>query len=174
MIAEVKIDFLPFLLKAKQKTWAANANSAPLHMPGFKLHDFSQDALHYKDAYTGFTGFSGLETVYCLSQPIWCMSYHGRLIQIPPDIAMQEALGIMRNHLPEHSFAKKVYAFLKQALLANKNILRFRGPESFVQNNFEYECDQSGDCDWFEGFEKIYYQERQVYECKYSGQTLLP
>jgi len=64
---------------------------------------------------------------------------------------------------------KKIYDFLKKALLKIPKDAPFRGPGLHEEGGFRYENNWSGDLKGFKGKEEIYYKGKLVYDGEYSG-----
>ena len=62
--------------------------------------------------------------------------------------------------------------FLKEALLLVPEEKPFRGPERYVNGDYEYVCEIQGDAEWFQGREIITYKGTEIYECVFHGGTL--
>lgn len=74
-------DFLDFLIQAKKATYASqgdNASVTPL-LKGSRQLEFLEGDFLYRDIYFGMSYFIGQETVYYKGNPIWSMSYSGRI-----------------------------------------------------------------------------------------------
>lgn len=157
-------ELFAFIQRAKQQTWATGGNKAPSPIPGTKLHQYSEGDLSYVDLYAGFQRFSGTEMVMRGATPLWCMSYHGRVQR-----------DVVQKQFPDKDlniFCEEVYDFLKRALQQPVTPMIFRGPPSFYEKPWEYECDQEDRVIYFSGEERIYYQLHRVYLCTYQGQLL--
>lgn len=59
--------------------------------------------------------------------------------------------------------------FLKEALLLVPEEKPFRGPERYVNGDYEYVCEIQGDAEWFQGQEIIKYKGTEIYECIFHG-----
>lgn len=138
-----------FLVEAKKNTYANEDAKEVRVRGGGKLLSFSKGDFIYQDKYFGSNPFSGEEVVIKNEKVIWVMNYYGKTVsKISP---------------------KKVYRFLKKALM-NVNIKTlFRGPEKFTEGNFQYLSKAKEDVDSFIGTEQIFHKGKQVYFCEYHG-----
>lgn len=57
-------------------------------------------------------------------------------------------------------------------LVGKDNILPVRGPKEFINNEYKYTFDVSGNLDYFEGEETIYKNDEKVYVLKCHGGTI--
>ncbi len=81
-----------------------------------------------------------------VNQPVYAMNYSGRVLK--------------------DTFSGD---FLKEALLRVPLDKPFRGPVCFEQGEYLYQCKVTGDYQWFQGYEEIYYKNTKIYECYYHG-----
>jgi len=140
-----------FLVQAKINTYANSAeNGGIAFTSGRKMFEFEQDAFRYNDIYSGFKNFSGQETVFYLGKLGWQMNYEGEVLDAKLD-------------------PHQVYDFLKKALRQVTLVKPFRGPNHFVEGNFEYINKSEGDLNKFQGKETIYFHNQEVYHLHYYG-----
>jgi len=139
-----------FLVKAKINTYASGREGAILS-DGSKELIFSEGKFLYRDRYFGFDPFIGEEVVSCKGKCTWGMNYYGFTIPL------------------EGIFSKEVYAFLREALKRIKEGKPFRGPEKYEENSFKYVNSVEGNISMFNGTEKIFYKEKEVYRLLYHG-----
>lgn len=140
------IDLRAFLLRAKKNTYAAHAPEATSLRPDAHEFVYSEPAFIYRDSYFGGMTFHGEETVYAGPRVIWCMNYSGRTLS--------------------DDFSGD---FLKLALHQGTLEKPYRGPDFFQQDVYTYLCESHGSLEWFSGDEKIYFDHRCVYECRFHG-----
>lgn len=142
-------DFIAFLLKAKQNTYASG--KAPDRSSRPASHDltFVEEPYLYIDTYLGGYAFAGEEAVWYASTPIWSMNYYGKMLS--PDI-------------PD-GFS----SFLKNALMRVPPEEPYRGPAEYTEGNFLYQCAVSGDPGWFKGEEVIFHEGKPVYRLDFHG-----
>ena len=62
--------------------------------------------------------------------------------------------------------------FLKEALLLVPEEKPFRGPEHYENDGYTYDCKVEGEFAWFQGYETICYQGKQIYECYFHGSII--
>ena len=124
--------FVAFLIRAKQNTYAAHgAEVASSRTASHDLQYVEGDYMYY-DTYLGGAKFSGEEAVWYRSHPRWCMNYSGRVI----------GGGFSGD-------------FLKEALMQVPVSMPYRGPVLYENGEYRYECEVSGDIEWFQGYEEI-------------------
>lgn len=63
--------------------------------------------------------------------------------------------------------------FLKEALLHVPFEKPYRGPDIYMNGDYIYYCETNGDFGWFQGYEWITYQGKEIYQCYYHGSMLL-
>ncbi len=139
-------DLIAFLIKAKIGTYAAKAPESESSRPASHDLSFSEGDYLYIDTYLGGERFSGEEAVWCKGVPVFAMNYSGRVL--------------------DGNFSGD---FLKAALSAVPEQLPFRGPEFFAEGDYRYRCCVSGDPEWFQGYEEIFFGDLRVYECFFHG-----
>lgn len=142
----MKQDMIEFLCKAKKNTYAAKGAETIPSRPN--SHDLQYEEGNYKyiDTYLGGKNFIGEEAVWEDNQPIWAMNYSGRVIG-------DEFSG----------------DFLKEALFLVPTEYPYRGPLIYRNEEFTYHCIVSGDPDWYQGYEEIFFMDKKVYECYFHG-----
>jgi hypothetical protein len=153
-------DFVAFLKKAKQETYANNANKPP-RIEGCKEYIYHSDPWHYRDYYAGSALFGGMELVRFNNQPIWMMSYYGGI------------LASTLVHVTTHKLTEQeIFGFLKKALLLCPSELPLRGPEEFFEGSWCYKNMPQGSISNFFGHEVITCDNVIVYEQRYVGGVL--
>lgn len=128
------VDIIPFLIRAKQATYAGNGAHVASCRPNSKDLSYQEDDLSYYDTYLGGSHFIGEEAVWSAGNPCWAMNYSGRLL--------------------DNSFS---FDFLKEALLHASPEMPYRGPELYQQGDLTYKCSVHGEFTWFYGYEEIYF-----------------
>lgn len=103
----------------------------------------------YYDTYLGGEKFVGEEALWIKATPFWSMNYAGRVIG---------------SHFSGD--------FLKEALLHVSVTMPFRGPEEYINGDYTYHCQVTGDFWWFQGYEMISFQGKIVYECYFHGSII--
>ncbi len=137
---------IDFLIKAKKKTYAGKG--AETAASRVKSHDliYREKDLMYYDTYVGAERFAGEEALWISDNPYWAMNYIGRVTG--------------------ENFSGD---FLKEALLNVPFEKPFRGPEIYINGDYEYKCSVDGDFDWFQGEETISFKGTEIYECRFHG-----
>jgi hypothetical protein len=153
-LAISKQELADFLVFAKRNTYAAEENRHGVKpaLPSSHQHEIRDGALFYLDIYFGSTYFTGHETVYYKTTPIWGMSYAGGVSEDLPDEEV-----------------KPLFDFLRQALRQVEHKVPFRGPETFQKGDYRYSNRVLGNLSRFSGTETIFYQEQSIYHLHYSG-----
>ena len=149
-----RAELIDFLIKAKQKTYAGHgAETAPCRPASHDLrYEEKTEAgvLLYIDTYLGGKNFSGEEAIWRDGLPLWSMNYYGRVTAEP--------------------FSGD---FLKAALYEVPADKPFRGPDIFRQGDYTYHCQTSGDFEWFQGYEDIFYLDKKIYELHFHGGVIV-
>ncbi len=153
-------DFISFLKKAKQQTYANNANKPP-RINGCKEYIYQDGPWHYRDYYAGSAIFGGMELVRFNDQPIWIMNYYGGITE--PTIA-----NVRRHNVSE----QEIFTFLKKALLLCPSELPLRGPEEFCEGSWCYRNMPQGSITNFWGHEVLTCDNDIVCEQRYMGGVL--
>lgn len=150
------MDLIDFILKAKLSGYAANdGRTAREFDDGSKGSEYESGAYRYVDRFYGFNPFSGTEHVFDRGGLlIWKMNYFGEVV----------ANGID---------AKRIYGFLKEAMLLITPEYPFRGPANLEKEKFRYENIQKGTFDSFHGIESIYAVKERVYYLYYHGGKMI-
>ena len=140
---------ISFLINAKKATYAGNG--AETASPRPKSHDsvYSEGDYMYYDTYLGGEKFAGEEALWITGKPYWSMNYAGR---------------VTGNHFSGD--------FLKEALLHVPATMPFRGPEEYANGDYTYQCQVTGDFEWFQGYETISFQGQIIYECYFHGSII--
>ena len=137
---------IPFLLRAKQATYAGGGAESTPSRPASHDLCYSEGDLKYIDTYLGSSKFAGEEAVWQNGVPTWAMNYLGRVI----------ASGFSGD-------------FLKAALLQATEASPYRGPERYESGDYLYACNVKGEFHWFYGYEEIFFKGKKVYECAFHG-----
>jgi len=148
-------ELVAFIVEAKKSTYASAASFSNSRVTPSRLasKDLAFEAGDYKylDTYVGGANFSGTEVVYYQENPVWSMNYNGRSL-------IEETDGLI--------------AFLTVVLGSVQPDLPFRGPTFYRDGKYTYFNTATGASDWFQGEEKIYYEESLIYELVYHGGTV--
>jgi hypothetical protein len=143
---------LSFILEAKQKCYIGGGKpEAPCRTASLDVaHE--EGEYRYLDSYFGGSDFSGQEVVWLKEQPVWAMSYHGRILR--DDLITAEQTGtIIKAALSDMYRTKK----------------HFLGGTTFAHEWGTYEDDSTGEHDSFQGQETIRIGSCVVYRLHYFG-----
>lgn len=142
-------DIIDFLIRAKRATYAGKGAETASSRP--QSHDliYSEADYIYYDTYLGGNKFAGEEALWIKNKPYWSMNYAGRVTG--------------------SNFSGD---FLKEALLNVSYDKPFRGPEHYKNGDYTYDCMVEGRFEWFQGYEVICYQDKQIYECYFHGSVV--
>lgn len=143
-------EIIKFRLRANCNTYAAHMNEVP--STRFDSHDFKyeENPFVYYDSYVGGEQFAGEEAIWKNGNSIYAMNYMGRVLQ--------------------DTFSGD---FLKEALKNASMEMPYRGPEYYKAGEYIYKCKVSGDFTWYQGYEEIYCENINVYECYFHGSMML-
>lgn len=147
-------ELIKFLIEAKKQTYA-NENIEKINPTRKGSHDYeySSKNMTYHDTFFGGTKFMGEEVVYSKETiPVWGMNYYG--------ITLDESLS-------EEAMDK----VLRPALMkvGEDDILPVRGTKEYINGEYKYVFNVSGDIDYFEGEETIYKKDVKIYSLKCHG-----
>ena len=145
-----------FIVKAKLNSYVGDGlvrTSCRLgsHDIGFEQHPWS-----YLDSYFGGTDFIGQEVVWHSDNPVWAMSYYGRIL------------------VPELISAEKAGTVIKTALSEMYRSGRFLGGFKKMTNHGYYIDQSTGDVASFSGVEKILVEDVDAYQLDYAGGLVIP
>ncbi|MGF9916027.1 DUF5680 domain-containing protein [Paenibacillus ehimensis] len=116
-------ELVRFLLEAKKNTYASGSGSSSLpSRPGVKELSYQDGEYAYLDSYFGEVHFAGQEIVWHQGKAVWGMNYFGFTAD------------------PVEGFPD----FLLEALKRVPAEAPYRGPETFLQGEFAYDCRWSG------------------------------
>ena len=143
-----------FLIEAKKKTYA-NESAPKIESTRLnsKDYEYKKENMIYHDTYFGGTNIIGEEVVYVNNQTYWAMNYYGT--------TLDETIG-------EEAMDKA----LRPALMKvgeDVNVIPVRGPKKFVNGEYKYTFDVSGDINYFNGIEAVYKNDVKIYELKCTG-----
>ena len=142
-------DFVPFLIRAKQHTYAAGGAVVASSRPHSKDLRYAEGSYLYLDTYLGDEDFIGEEAVWQDELPIWGMNYYGWM---------------KAGEIPD-GFSE----CLKGALMAVPEEAPFRGPAEFRRGEFVYRCEWQGEVMRFAGREEILHRNVSIYELVFHG-----
>ena len=142
---------LDFLAEAKKMAREAGriGKIEPKHPNAYDF-EYKKDDLTYYDSCFGSGKFVGVMAIWKKDLPIWAMNYTGRIV----------ALGAKEG-------------FLNAALEQMDEEMPLRGPESYKDGEYEYNCNVEGDMKWFSGREEMLCNGKLVYEMSFSGGEIL-
>ena len=137
-----------FLKYAKLNSYANENAEYKVTNLNSKRIEIERDEFLFIDEYVGENPFSGVETVFYKSFPLWQMHYYGWVIDEDPE---------------------ETYKFLRMALKNIDETNPIRGKSNFIDGDFRYIVNISGDLKKFEGREYIYKGIKNIYECVFFG-----
>ncbi len=155
MIEEIK----KFLHKANKNTYA-NKEAQKVESSRLKSEDYNfkdENWICHDTYWTGKKDFTfiGSEIIYKDGEQIWGANYWG----------------VISDHSQS---IKDVYGFLREAMMQDYNIdVPVRGPASYENGEWKYTFEYSGDLENFEGVEKIYRNQVEVYKLIIHGGILI-
>lgn len=137
---------IKFRLEANANTYAAFLNEVA--STRMNSHDFHYEAGEYvyHDTYVGGEQFAGQEAIWKAGTAVYAMNYAGRVLN--------------------ERFSGN---FLKEALRAADEKNPYRGPDYYQSGNYTYKSNVTGNIEWFQGYEEMWYEETKVYECYFHG-----
>ncbi len=145
-----------FIIRAKAATYVGGGNHvAPTRTNSHDLV-FSEGSLKYLDSYYGGKDFVGQEAVWENDTPLWAMNYYGRILD---------------GDLIDAGRAANVIKAALSTLYAQG---RFLGEFNFAVDGYTYEDRNMGGYKQFVGVEKIFVQDKQVYQLDYHGGIIIP
>jgi hypothetical protein len=154
----MKIDLkqlISFITEANKAGYASGQDNVWKKQPdGSTTITYKNEDWLFCDNYFGGEPYGGREVVFYRNKPVFIMTYYGRIC--------------------DKTFDNKViYSFLQKALKLFPEDRPFRGPEIFHEEiggkTMKYENDWQGEIDYFSGEEKIFIDDKEVYEAKYAG-----
>ena len=144
-----KQELIKFLLEAKKNTYALWNKSKSI-----KEKDFSTTLVYekwnykYHDNYFGWEPFVWREVVFYKNKPIFMMTYYG----------------FVENKAEDTS---KIYSFLQNALKLVSEDFPFRWPKNYQENDLIYKNNFYWKLDRFHWIEKIFLNNKKIYEARY-------
>lgn len=140
-------DIIEFICEAKKSVYTSTKQylSSPL-TPNSNDLLYKDRELLYINSRLGSESFSGQETVWKNELPVWSLVYFGRSTS--------------------HNLS---WDFLKEALALASPTSPYRGPGEHSNKDYSYKSSSSGDFTWFQGEEFMFYKNKKVYECIFSG-----
>ncbi len=142
-------EIIRFRLEANVNTYAAFMNETDSTRLDSQDFRYEKGEYVYHDTYVGGEQFAGEEAVWKCGKAVYAMNYMGRVLG--------------------ENFSGN---FLKEALRNADFKMPYRGPEYYQAGEYTYKCKVTGDINWFQGHEEIYWGEIKVYECYFHGGLL--
>lgn len=144
-----KNDWIDFLIKAKQHTYAAKMGKVDSSRIASQDYQFNEGDYLYLDSFLGSEKFSGTEAIWFQDQPLWSMNYYGYVL----------GAGFSGD-------------FLKESLMQVPYDQPFRGPQLYQLGDYTYHCHSDGNTHRFYGKEEIFFKDKLVYELYFHGGDL--
>ena len=143
-----------FLVEAKKQTYAnENIKKQLSTRKGSFDYEYSSNGMTYHDTFFGGVKFMGEEVVYKDDDtPIWGMNYYG--------VTILESLG-------EEAMDNALRPALMQ--VGEDDIIPVRGPREYINGEYKYVFNVSGDLNNFTGTEIVYKNDDKIYELKCVG-----
>ena len=143
-----------FLIEAKRQTYAnENMEKVKSSRLDSKDYEYKKDNMVYHDTYFGGINFIGEEVIYLDNQIYWGMNYYG--------VTIDKELG-------EEAIDKALRPALMKVGI-DKDVIPVRGPKKFINGEYKYVFDVTGDINNFSGIEAIYKNDKKIYELKCNG-----
>lgn len=143
-----------FLIEAKKQTYANELiEKVKSTRQNSKDYEYKKENMIYHDTYFGGTNFIGEEVIYIDNEVYWAMNYYG--------VTLDESLG-----------EEAMDNALRPALMnvgKDKKVLPVRGPKEFINGEYKYTFDNTGNINYFSGIERIYKNDKLIYELKCNG-----
>lgn len=143
-------DLKQFIYAASRATYASGDESIKVKQSdGSTTIEFMAGDFKFHDNYFGGEPYGGREVVFYQGKSVWMMVYYG--------------------FVHSETSNAEVYGFLMEALRHTTVETPYRGPERFEKGAWRYENKLDGTVENFTGMEKIFRDEKPVYEAKYIG-----
>jgi hypothetical protein len=147
----MKKEWVDFIRKAKQSTYASSLSIPRKTDDGGKRYKIEKGNLKYTDTYFGNLVDCGQERFYVDGKVVWVMAYRG---------------GIFEEF---DSMSKDAFGFLKKCISQAPEDFPARGPRRIEDGDWLYENNWQGDFENFVGEENIYYKGKRVCFRNYLG-----
>ncbi len=159
MDKELLIALNQFMGHASKATYASGGGEVESWRNGFRELEYTDGNWYYRDSYTGFLRSWGQEVIWHKNKPVWTTLYGGG----------------MSDDYMDGNFANETFAFLKKVLSAGDKVTKFqpRGPKSFQENDWIYNCEVQGDITKFNGHEFIKFKGQIVFTHDFAGGLVL-
>ena len=139
-------EIIAFRLEASANTYAAQNNQTASTRLDSHDYRYAKGSYVYHDTYVGSEQFAGQEAIWQCGNAVYAMNYAGK---------------VLSERFSGH--------FLKEALRKADRSMPYRGPEYYQAGEFLYKSRVSGDFQWFQGYEEIFWMNEKIYECYYHG-----
>jgi len=154
----MKIDLkelINFITEANKAGYASGQNSIlKKESDGSTTITYQNGSWFFHDNYFGGEPYGGREAIFYNNKPVFIMIYYGRISDKAFD-------------------SKIIYSFLQKALRLFPEDKPFRGPanleETIDGKNMRYENKWQGKINYFSGEEKIFINDKEIYDAKYAG-----
>lgn len=145
-----------FLGKAALAGYAGGGEGFTAKQDGFFEYEYREGDFSYKDRFTGFFTSAGMEVVWYKGKPVWIQGYGG---------------GMTEEYRENEDFANETFTFLQKTLSRGEKLESFqpRGPKSFTEGDWKYQCEWKGDIAEFKGEERIFYKGKHVFTHYFFG-----
>lgn len=144
-----KLALKNFIFEASRATYASGDESIKKKQPdGSTTIEFQNGPYTFHDNYFGGEPYGGREVVFLDGKPLWMMVYYG---------------------LVHDGANKDVYGFLMESLSNTTVDIPYRGPALYERGEWKYENRFVGEVDRFSGTEKIFRDDKCIYEASYIG-----
>jgi len=146
-----------FIIEAKAVTYVSGKRPEPASTrAGANDIVHERGRFRYLDSYFGGTDFLGQEVVWEDGIPVWALNYYGRILD------------------PQRFDGERAGSVIKQALSALYQEKRFLGGFAYQHGLGEYIDQSAGDHRSFVGIERIFVDDRVVYQLDYQGGLIKP
>ena len=146
-----KNELCKFLVKAKKSTYAAGDSAKKIVNDDKSTTLIFEDGdWKYHDNYFGGEPYGGREVVFFKNNPIYIMTYYGRIDDSVSNI-------------------NSIYEILMSALKLIPEDKPYRGPKKYNRDDLSYENNFTGEINDFFGEESIFKNEKKIYKANYIG-----
>jgi hypothetical protein len=140
-----------FLVRAKRSTYASgDAAGKIVNGDASTTLIFEDGDWRYHDNYFGGEPYGGREVVFFKEEPVYIMTYYGRVDDSVSD-------------------RDRVYGVLMDALRLIPEDKPYRGPETYNSGSLSYKNSFRGEVDNFFGEETIAEHGKEIYKARYIG-----
>jgi hypothetical protein len=111
---------------------------------------YAEGEFSFHDNFFGGEQYGGREVVFFQGNPIFMMTYYGKVIESITDL-------------------KAIYGFLQESLRQKTVEYPLRGPKEYIKGDMKYTFELEGDIKEFIGYEKIYSKGEEIYTATFTG-----